>query len=405
MSGPAPQTSQIEQQNPNAGEETQFIYIDESGHTGDLSRMGDDFTFRGQPHFVLAAVGPISPSLAEELLIEIREKHGLHQLKEFKSKKLGNRPAIARDLIIALRNRRIPIFVEAIDKRFYLIRYVMSCIVVPPPKNSLLDEHDWAMRNMLMDYLYKHLPPSVIQAFVSACNQDSQGGVRSALDELLRWARESVPDDFVNAVIAHTEYVIEELEEGSAEDPLAYREFLPVPERGKQRAVFWMLPHYSAFKNLYARINEHSEEELAKIRLVHDAQTQYDELLRRAKSAIERGDMSRSNYHQTSGRAFKERAELEYLRSDETAGLMIADVVGGHIRRELLRHVQDNRVQDEAFEGFLHVWESNDQVGTGLKLDIPSPDINKLKLLRSHWFEWLALVAGNASTEMGSSGD
>lgn len=365
--------------------QSQFVYIDESGHTGDLLKSGGGFEFNGQPHFVLAAVGPMQAELAEALLSEVAERHKL-RAKEVKSKGLSTRPGVARDLAIALGEHSVPIFVEAVDKVFYLITCIINYHILPPSAGTPLDEGDRYVRNHLADYLYRRRPDAVLNAFIDACRQDTPEAVRASLESVKTWARtthglaeERMLLQFIQASIDES---IDDFQTALSRDIRGHRHFLPLPDAGKRNATYWVLPNYSSLTNLYARINRYRRGRLRGLSLVHDDQSQYDDVLRAAKSAVESFVDTSSHAVKGADYAFEENAELSFAVSSETPGLMIADVVAGHVRRTLMEHTAQTPIHDLALDAFLAIWDVDDpERGNGINLVLPTDSVQRLQLL------------------------
>lgn len=362
----------------------EFIYIDESGHTGDLLTSGDAFEFNGQPHFVLAAVGPIGPERAAALLADVVARHRL-QMREVKSEALSRRPAVARDLAASLRELGIPLFIEAVDKVFYLVVSIVNNQILPPTAGTPLDETDRYVRNQVADFLYQSLPDAVLKTFVNACRMDTPDSVRASLESLLAWTQEAEAADeermlldFLGGNLVES---IDDFEAALASDPLGHRRFLPLPDAGKRNAVYWALPNYSSLTNLYARINRYRQGRLRGVTLVHDDQTQYDDVLREAKAAVERFVDTTEYVHPGADYAFGEAAELSFALSANTPGLMIADVIAGHVRRVLRDHMTEQPIHDMALDAFLEIWDTDDiERGAGLNLVLPTAAVERLQL-------------------------
>src|SRR5437588_689110 len=95
-------------------------YIDESGHSGDLaSNTGSNFDFEGQPYFALAAVGISALANLEDVIGQLRAKHRI-PIGELKSKALQSKPAFVADLLNLLIEEKCPLFVEVVDKRYFI---------------------------------------------------------------------------------------------------------------------------------------------------------------------------------------------------------------------------------------------------------------------------------------------
>lgn len=362
----------------------EFIYIDESGHTGDLMTSDDAFDFNGQPHFVLAAVGPIEPEQAETLLADVVARHRL-KMREVKSDALSKRPAVARDLAASLREQGVPLFIEAVDKVFYLVMSIVNNQILPPSAGMLLDEVDRYVRNQVADFLYQSLPDASLKTFIDACRKDTPEAVRASLESLLVWTQKADADDEKRMLL---EFIgknlvasIDDFETALVSDSMGYRRFLPLPDTGKRNAIYWALPNYSSLTNLYARINLYRQGRLHDMTMVHDEQTQYDEVLREAKAAVERFIDTTEYVHPGADYAFGETAELSFATSAKTPGLMIADVIAGHVRRVLREHMAEQPIHDVALDALLEIWDAEDiERGVGLNLVLPTAAVERLQL-------------------------
>ncbi|MBB4730519.1 DUF3800 domain-containing protein [Xanthomonas arboricola] len=360
------------------------IYIDESGHTGDLLKPGRGYGFSGQPHFVLAGVGPMAPHQASELLAPLVARHRL-KMQEIKSDRLHKRPAFVRDLIHALREAEVPLFIEAVDKTFFLMISIVNCQILPPVVGFAGGTDDQYVRNAFADFLYYRLPDQVLDAYVEACRADSAEAAGVSLVRLLAWAREAEAEDEEEAAILAAlgqslAEALDDFEQACAEAPDGYRRFLPVPDTGKRDKTYWLLPNYSSLTHLYARINRHQRGKLAQLTLVHDEQAQFDGILRTAKRAVETFVDRSGHVHPGADYAFGEAAELVFARSSASPGLMIADVVAGHVRRVLREQVAGREIDATGYAAFLGIWDAGDEArGIGLNLVVPTATVRQLQ--------------------------
>ena len=219
-----------------AGMQAGGIYIDESGHTGDLLRPDRGYGFSGQPHSVLAGVGPMSPEQASALLEPLVARHKL-KMQEIKSDRLHKRPAFALDLIRALRAAEVPLFIEAVDKTFFLMTSIVNCQILPPVAGFAGGPEDQYVRNAFADFLYYRLPDPVLDVYVAACRADSAEAARASLVRLLGWAREADAEDEKEAAILAAlgqslADTLDDFEQACAEAPDGYRRFLPALPAG-----------------------------------------------------------------------------------------------------------------------------------------------------------------------------
>lgn len=310
-------------------------YIDESGHSGDLaSNTGRNFDFEGQPFFALAAVGIRALAPLEATIGQLRAKHKMPP-GELKSKSLQSKPAFVADLLNLLIQEKCPLFVEVVNKRYFICIEIVNCILLP----AALDSDDvvamWRMRNLMVDWLYDCVSEYVLNQFVEACRTPSDHSLMSVLGSLILLAtaearKESAPS-FGHAMREMVKNALLMYGKKRQENPTAFLHFLPVPDDSKSARKIWMLPNLSSLTNLYARINLFHQRKLARITMVHDQQLQLDVILENAKRAVEnfQGEAFTpySDYH------FKEAAGLEFAASDRNLGIQCADVLAGTVMR------------------------------------------------------------------------
>ncbi len=114
-------------------------YIDESGNTGDLARPGTH-GLDGQPVFVLACIGCDDTDTLAKEIERLKQVHKV-QAPELKSSSLANKPDFISDLALFMRERGYPLLVEVVDKRFQIVTYIVSLLILTP----INAEHDWAL--------------------------------------------------------------------------------------------------------------------------------------------------------------------------------------------------------------------------------------------------------------------
>jgi hypothetical protein len=118
----------------------------------------------------------------------------------------------------------------------------------------------------------------------------------------------------------------------------AFVDYLPIPDDNKYQKRVWILPNLSAFTNIYARINLYERGRLSNIRLIHDEQLQFDEILEASKRVAETlRERATEMFTPHSDFNFRESASLSFASSTETIGLQLADILAGFC----MRYVKD----------------------------------------------------------------
>lgn len=361
-------------------------YLDESGNTGDLANTGRQFDFDNQPIFTLACVGIHDIGRLAAEVSRLKAAHGIASA-ELKASHLVNRPEFVCDLAIYLRRSNAPIFVEVIDKRFVICINIVEQHVLPPIGRAM-DFHPRTIeiKNSFAEYLYGFMPASVAERFIATLCDPTRDAVRSSLSELEAWLMDNKSEhplvSFILEGVANCLIELDAVPESAEHSHLRY---LPSPDASKSGKPIWMLPNLACFSNIYARINLFHRREIANLRLFHDEQLQFDHVLRDGKIAAESlfGDgplpsTPHADYH------FTQQAELAFVRSDESVGIQVADVLAGFVMRYIKDGVSKPGLlrggREAAFGTLLGM--SDSALGTGINLVVPGSVMARLGI---HW--------------------
>lgn len=363
------------------------FYVDESGNSGDLVKAGKAFDFGQQPVFALVAVGIDD---VDSLTVELHRLRAHHRIKtlEIKSTALKSKPGFVFDLVAYLNQQRCPIFVEVVDKRFFICATMVNHFVIPPVAGDFDRRPDvMRMKNEVAEYLHALMPAAVMQSYVQACVEPSIASTRFAFKALIGWLESRMPGD-ANAGFVH-QFAIDsfvDFEDGAAAPETDVRAFLPVPDLSKAAKPYWILPNLSSFTNLYARINLFRERLVGGVRIIHDEQLQYDHILDHGKRAsedyAERGliwPVQHADY------GFKERAELTFLPSSASVGIQAADVLAGFVMRYVQNIIGQAIVPSsgaiKTFRSLLFLAEP--ERGTGFNFVVTRRDFARLGLVQT----------------------
>ncbi|WP_235661390.1 DUF3800 domain-containing protein [Pseudomonas coronafaciens] len=316
-------------------------FIDESGNTGDLILGEETLSYGGQPYFGLGCVGIKDLKQFEADISALKLKHRI-QSNDLKSTKIyKNKPAFILDLIKLIANKRIPFFVELVEKKFFAATNLAFYLVWPPyysgPGSPKLDY----LRTVFAQLLTKDAPNEVFTTYFKACRSQSKEDLLRAFDCILEFARcGTTPEHGAMAesiVETMDDFQIMLTKESSEEK--AVRRFLPMPDLGKKGKEVWILPNYSSLTNMYARINHAHDGQIEPVKLVHDVQTQFDDILFSAKKAAEEA-MPEREVSPIADYQFLQQAELSIARSEDSVGIQAADILTGFV----VRYAQDRIV-------------------------------------------------------------
>lgn len=253
-------------------------FLDESGHGGDLA-SAKKLDFAGQPFFALACVGAADAAPLAAELDRLRVSYACGE-GELKSAKLGKKLApISRELITFLVRQRWPLFVELVDKRFFIAVHVVNHLLCGPHGH---DSVDMVCRNMMAELLSDGDSDAVLLAYVKACDALSVTSVAAVIDLLWDWLDRS------DAEIARTAQVLTMFARDRVRKSTAKaQDFLPIADDSATGKKVWMLPNLQSLTNIYARLNQSRPVSLDGAQLVHDEQMQYAKVLEDSKALME----------------------------------------------------------------------------------------------------------------------
>lgn len=362
------------------------FYVDESGNSGDLVNTGRAFNFGQQPVFTLAGIGVDDDSSLTVELERLRVQHRVRS-REIKSSTVKHKPAFVADLVAHLQHRGYPIFLEVVDKRFFICATMVNHFVIPPVADEFDRRRDVIqMKSDVADYLHALMPISVMHSYIDACTEPTMASTRRAFEALIHWLESRIPSD-ENARFVH-QFAIDSfadfVEGAKASQPNA-QAFLPVPDLSKAAKPYWMLPNLSSFTNLYARINLFRGREMSGVRIIHDEQLQYDHILHQGKQASESfSDLGLTWPLQHADYSFMESGELTFSESSASAGIQAADVLAGFAMRYVQSVIAQATIPPpeaiKAFESLL--LSAEPERGTGLNFVVGGRDFDRLGLLQ-----------------------
>ncbi|KTE04103.1 hypothetical protein ATE68_00065 [Sphingopyxis sp. H038] len=251
-------------------------FIDESGHSGDLAATRA-LDFADQPVFALACIGVAD---ARALGAEMERLRGVHGCGpgELKSA-MARLPRFVTDLAAYLKARDCPVFIELVDKRFFIAAHVVTYLLcgglglgqVPEP-----------VRNAVAEFLTDEPADALLLGYLAACREPSLPAIRVLLDELWAWFDASDGD-----IARVGQFLTMEARDRACRADADTRAFLPLPDRTESDRMVWMLPNLTSLAHMYGRINLSRAGGLEGVSLVHDEQLQYGRVLADTKAAMD----------------------------------------------------------------------------------------------------------------------
>ncbi|HWB53169.1 MAG TPA: DUF3800 domain-containing protein [Tepidisphaeraceae bacterium] len=314
------------------------IFIDESGHSGDLVKFKNDTSFNNQPIFALTGIGVANTAVFDQEFEYLCRNHKVQG--EANSQSLRFRHSFVEDLTDLLCRSHLPFLIDVVNKRYQICIVLVSRMIFPSwiIPDSVPVHFESRMRESMIDVLYKHITNEVLQAYCAACNAPNRGQVRSVYLRLITWANEVGKQvDDVRSIGNCCQDLLDVFD--GRPDFFEVDDALPIPDAMKNGSPAWIAAYYNCFTGLYSRINLLMRGRLEGITLLHDEQTQFRPVIEAAKLDLETyvsggGTVLPDAYARY---VFSEKAKLEFASSKITPGLQVADILGGYVTR----YVQD----------------------------------------------------------------
>ncbi|MDQ0840315.1 DUF3800 domain-containing protein [Sphingomonas faeni] len=311
-------------------------YIDESGNTGDLSTVKIENYFTEQRIFALAAVGGKLDNTLIEQFETLKLAHRL-QGQEVKSRQAYDRPRFLLDLLDLLETRSCPIFIEIVDKHYFVVANIIERMVVPYVAECDITPDALWMKGLMADYMALYAPPSLTHAFAACCQSRDYIEIRDLYKRIIAWAEgKQAPSEIAEGIARFTRDSLKDFRKLTKLK--AVERALPVPDANPAGKLLWVLPNMTSFTHIYARINRYAHKQISGVTLFHDEQLQFGDILQYAKSQTERSaEFGLKLPLKAADFNFSQAAELRFLQSHDSIGIQIADVMAGFIAR----YIQD----------------------------------------------------------------
>lgn len=350
-------------------------YLDESGNAGDIILTKPDLSFGEQPIFALACIGLSDLNSLEKHILDLKKKYKI-QAQELKMQKIYNKkPKFVKEVFQFIKEAEIPFFVEVVDKKYQLAINIVNNYVLPPyfmpPENKAIIY----ARNLFSDFIFHKFPDSIFVEFVNIFEDPSNAKVIDFFNILIDFLNKRSGEAYEELLIHIKESVDDYYDIEKKEGVNAYKRFLPIPDLNKREEYVWMLPHYNSFTNVYARINLYNNGDLSNIKLIHDEQKHFDEILKAAKSDAENlKDTISSSITPNSNYNFKQSALLSFGDSKKNIGIQVADILSGFLMRFTSDYIFGNEIcadKREAFDILFRCGSEKTSVGINFVLSKP----------------------------------
>jgi len=352
----------------------QRYFLDESGHGGDLA-SSNVLDFAGQPIFALGCVGIGDEAGLAAELERLRAKHRCGT-GELKSSSLGAKlPAFVSDLMEWLVANDAAIFVEIVEKRFFIAIHVVNNLLCG---RYGLGDVDQESRSLFAEFLSAPEFDPVLLAYLGACRSESLADVMEVLN-LLWGALDRSDEDHARTLQVLTMYARDHARLKDAEVDT----FLPIPDMSVTGKKVWMLPNLTCLTNIYARINQSRRQGLDGLTLVHDIQLQYGKVLGDGKAMLEK--LAAENAMPVMPFAdyqLRGNVEMAFASATDETCLQAADILAGCAMRFIRSGLPRQRRSDPALRAaFFGIYETgNPFIATGINLVVTDAVLEGLEV-------------------------
>ena len=211
----------------------------------------------------------------------------------------------------------------------------------------------------------------VFDKFINACRQPSDESLLESFGEIRAFASGfSSSNEVAVFLLKNIDESMDDYREAKkVENDSVFRKFIPVPDDNKKNNSIWVLPNLSSFTNVYARINKFHQGRVSEIKIFHDEQPHFDEIIQTNKKLMEEVDMSDFAHVQSSQYDFYETASLMFAKSHEHIPIQVADLLAGMVMRYLQEKLEGVRSRPEIIKAYdLILRNSNPNRGPGVNL-------------------------------------
>lgn len=334
------------------------VCVDESGNTGDAVAASHSAPFGGQPSFALAAVGEARDSgQIAKLIDQLRARHGI-RAAELKGRTMKRYPTLVTELVGSLYAPGLPIFIEVMDKEYYLATSLVSFFLGKAPWFDVSSASGKTVANAVADLVVEDVGTSGVASYADFARTPSADALarfvtvfRTELaSAALKTSRDAERRRLLETASALFEDAYEAYVQAASHEPSAFRTLLPPPDSSLRGVPIAMLPHVPAFANLYARINRYAQD-ASRVYVLHDEQSHFGPLLRKYAADLESNEYAIELFRlvgpQDATWTFTPgKFTLAFGESHGSAGIQAADLLARVCTRRLTDVTQSTKSQD-----------------------------------------------------------
>ncbi|QCB55820.1 DUF3800 domain-containing protein [Sphingopyxis sp. PAMC25046] len=355
-------------------------YLDESGNTGDLTTVTSEAYFTEQRMFALAALGCTLDDSFRAAFDALKTAHRV-QSADVKAKQVYHKPRFLSALLELLEARGCPLFIEAVDKHYFVVMHIIERMVMPYVGDCDTSRKALWMKSVMADHMAVYAPPEIAHAFASCCQSRDHTEIRDLYKRIIAWGQQSrgPHPDVAAGIVRLTRDSLKDFRK--LPKARAVERALPVPDTNPAGKLIWVLPNLSSFTHIYARINRFAQKRVAGITLFHDEQLQFGDILQQSKDMAEALNLKLPLI--PADFEYQESADLRFLRSQDSIGIQIADILAGFVARYVEEAIWgETPMHPEKMAIFERLVTMGDQsLGTGINFVAPTSLVRMLGIV------------------------
>jgi hypothetical protein len=336
------------------------VYLDESGNTGEVMVDATSIhSFHGQPYFVLGGFGVLdsqSDELEKEVL-RLKQKYRIRS-EELKSKTLyESKPQFILELFEYLHASKHPLFIELMDKRYYLAVQLVQTLALTPPLHRALEKEGKQiplhLGRQFADYLHDTLPDEIFLKLCSACSLSTKESFKELLLHFLAEMRQRTDPiaDELYTLVGSNLMIYDTLSYQPNLPKEPHKFFLPLPDTLPSGNSISLLPHTHAFLNVIGRTELFkSKENIDELAFVHDEIRGYQDIFAEnfeKMKGLPAPDFIAEYLHHKVKLSIPQDVTLTFTPSPESTFVQVADIIAGFTMRSWSAISKNETLPDE----------------------------------------------------------
>lgn len=323
-----------------------YLYLDESGNTGETLSKDLKFNFSDQPYYVLAGFF-LNENSQKDLSTFLTSQISKHRISgnELKAKNLyDTKPRFISELIEYFRNNQIPFFIELMDKIFYLNFQLVEYFIVPYYSVPFNDANIYGKR-FIASTIGKYLTQDIYQSFINTIKESSNDSLENFYEILITHFDE-IKEYETKKNIEQTK--ADYLDLKTLDPTKALKAFLPLPDENPNKRLIHLLPNFNAFTNLIARAQKYSDNKffIKNFEIIHDEQKQFDVIFQSALEIMKNNKtdhLTKKTIIQEKGRFdIDSNIKLNFEDSKKDIFIQVSDLLSGVVMRFWSDFINEN---------------------------------------------------------------